>query len=366
MIEHARVPGGEAAEDRPLFVAHVLEEDGAHHRQESEREQERAEQREHDCVRHRREQPRRGAAECVDRQVARDDHRGRVEDGAPDVPGRGEQNLVEVDLLIGFAAYSQLAKDVLHHDHGGIDEDAKVDRAQREQIDRDVPRFQQDEGGGERERNGRGDDQPRAQAAQEQDEDQCHHQDAEQQIVLDSGGGQFNQVTAVVIRVNLHIAGKDVLVQISRHRLDAGEHRLGGVAGAQEDHAFDGIVVLHVAELAQPRRMANGHLAEVLDPDRNTLVIRDDNFADIGGVAEPAQSTHVIELTAQLVEAAARVHVVIAERVDHVLDRDLVGIEQRGVENHLVLPCSAAKTRVVGNAGNRLVMAEENPVLEDL
>ncbi len=135
-------------------------------------------------------------------------------------------------MIVAGAALAEYAKDVLDHDHARVDEDPEVDRAQRQEIHRDVARVEQQECGRERQRDRRRDDQSGPHAAQEQHQDQRHQEHAEHQVVLDRVRGERDQIGAVVVRVDLDVARQDVVVEELRHRVHALEHGLRRVAGA--------------------------------------------------------------------------------------------------------------------------------------
>ena len=93
--------------------------------------------------------------------------------------------------------------DVLHHDHGGIDDDAEIDRAERQQVGVLALQHQDDDGKEQRERNVRADDDGAAQIAQEYPLDKEDQQAAENQIVQDGVRGHPDQRAAIVIGNNL-------------------------------------------------------------------------------------------------------------------------------------------------------------------
>ena len=70
-----------------------------------------------------------------------------------------------IDQVVLFAvARGQLAKDVLHHDHRAVHQDAEVDRADRQQIGGNMAPVQADEREHQRKWNGQRYDQRRARA----------------------------------------------------------------------------------------------------------------------------------------------------------------------------------------------------------
>src|SRR5437764_1129425 len=113
-------------------------------------------------------------------------------------------------------------------------------------------------------------------------------------------------------------------------------------------------------------RVPDRYFPEVAHPDGHALPGGHHHVADVRQIGQPAEPAHVIELAAELVETPARILVVVGERVDDVLDADLVGVEQGWFEDHLVLPRGATEPGIVRDAGDRFVVPEEDPVLEHL
>ena len=156
--------------ERDLRLLELLaEEVGAQNGQQHQRAEQGPEEGERHRVRHRPEQASRWAGQHVDGEVAGDDDRNRVEDRPLDVAGRAADDFDDVELLA--VACSQFAEDVLDHDDRAVDDHAEIDRADRQQVGRDVRPVQADEREEQGERNGDGDDQRRADAEEQQPED---------------------------------------------------------------------------------------------------------------------------------------------------------------------------------------------------
>ena len=66
-----------------------------------------------------------------------------------------------------------------------------------------------------------------------------------------------DEIAAVVVGNDLHVLRQDVIVQLSRLRLDALQHVLRLFAGAHENHAFHGVIRLVEAELPETRRVSD-------------------------------------------------------------------------------------------------------------
>ncbi len=90
------------------------------------------------------EQLRRRPAECIDRQIACQNHGDGVEDRAIDIFRRRQNDFVQ---LVGLScSQREFAVDVLHHDNGAIDDDAEVDCSDGQQVGGAIVRMQNNEG----------------------------------------------------------------------------------------------------------------------------------------------------------------------------------------------------------------------------
>ena len=92
----------------------------------------------------------------------------------------------------------EMAVDVLHHDDGGVDDDAEVDGADRQQVGGFPAQHRDDDGQEQRHRDRRRDDQRAAQVAEKHPLDQEDQRDAEQHVVQHGVDGDGDQVAAVV------------------------------------------------------------------------------------------------------------------------------------------------------------------------
>ncbi len=218
----------------------------------------------------------------------------------------------------------QFAKDVLDHHHGAVDDDAEVDRADRQQIRRNVSPVETDEREEQGEGNRDGDDQRRADAEQKDAEDHQHEQHAAKQVALDGLGRLSNQLRAVVVRHDLDVRRQDAAVQRRRELFDLLENHLRLLADAHQDDAFDRVVLLHVAELTEPRRRPDCDVADVVDRHGNAAARRDHDVADVLERLHEAEAADVVELPALRIEAAAGVRVVAGQLLNDLRHRDAV------------------------------------------
>ncbi len=115
----------------------------------------------------------------------------------------GQSGLADLPVSAG-SCMREMAEDVLHHDDGGIDDDAEIDGADRQQIGGFPAQHRDDDGEEQRHRNGRRDDQRAAQIAQEHPLDQEDQRDAEQHVVQHGVDRDGDEIAAVVERLDLH------------------------------------------------------------------------------------------------------------------------------------------------------------------
>ena len=104
-----------------------------------------------------------------------------------------------------------------------------------------------------RERNGEGDDDRRAETDQEENQNDQHQDHAAEQVVFDRVRGQFHQIAAVVVGMDLDVWRQDVAVEFLGLGFHALQNVLRLLAAQHEDDAFDRVIILLEAELAQSR-----------------------------------------------------------------------------------------------------------------
>ena len=216
------------------------------------------------------------------------------------------------------------------------------------------------------ERNGEGDNDGGAEADQKEDQHDQHQHHAAKQVVLHRVGGQLDQFAAIVKGMDLYVRRQNLPVQFLGLGLDALQNVLRLLAAQHENDAFDRVVIFLEAEFTQTRRVADRHIADVADPNRNAVVAADHDVADVVGIAHQADAAHVVELAALRIESAAGVGVIGGQRVHDLRNREVVAVNAGGIEQHLVLHHRAAEAGVVGHAGNRAVGALDHPILDGL
>ena len=155
---------------------------------------------------------------------------------------------------------------------------------------------------------------PDLNVVEEEDEHDDHEDDAAQQVVLDGSRREMNEIAAIVERQDLHVLRQDLAVELRGLSLNALEDGLRLLAGSQRDDALDGIVLILVAELTEPRCSANDDLPDVLHEHRRSVVYREHDVPDVFRRRDASEPAHVVELPAFGVEAATGVAIVRVER----------------------------------------------------
>src|SRR4029077_3958219 len=226
------------------------------------------------------------AAQGEQRNEGRDDD-GRGEEDRPRyVSSRSEdgvvlhrhhgsrRNLGELALRKRFGV-RQPTEDRLHHDDGGIDDQAEIDRADRQQVGGFAAQHQDADREEQRERYRGADNQRAAQVAEKDPLQQHDQQDPEGHVFEHRRGGGLDQVLAVIDAFDVHPRWQDRrMVDLFDQLLDPGDGRRALLAAAHQHDALDDIVVLVLARYTQSRLLADGDRRDVLDQDRRAAARR--------------------------------------------------------------------------------------------
>ena len=114
----------------------------------------------------------------------------------------------------------------------------------------------------------------------------------------------MDEIAAIVIRTDFDIGRKQVAIDFDSFFLNAFEDILRLLAAAHEDDAFDGVGVVFPflpfvsfvlkAENAEARSVANDDATDVFYADGHTIAATDDDFADVFGGFDEAETSNVI------------------------------------------------------------------------
>ena len=153
------------------------------------------------------------------------------------------------------------------------------------------------------------------------------------------------------------------MVQFFGLGFDCLENVLRLLSAQHEDDAFDGVVIFLEAELAEAGRVADGDVADIADADGHALVGADYDVSDVVGVSYQADAANVVELSALRIEAAAGIGVVGRESGGDLRNGQVIAVDARRIEQHLILHGGAAEAGVVRHAVHRAIRRARPPSL---
>ncbi len=221
---------------------------------------------------------------------------------------------------------AQMADDVLHHHHRAIHHQAKIQRAERQQIRGNAPQVKKDRCKQQRERNRKGDDQCAAGIAQEQEEHHRHQQEALGEIAQHRPRGVVDQVAPVQKGHDLDPRRQNVIVNLPDFLVNRSQCRFGVRSLAQEQAALHHVVMIgdlaalarnRLAHPSQTNLRALLHRRDIADPHRRSILRLDHCPADVIYIPHLTDHPHVDLLQADLDEAAAGVGVVPGQLLFH-------------------------------------------------
>src|SRR4029077_5290686 len=240
--------------------------------------------------------------------------------------------------------------DIFHHDHGGIEDDAEVDRTERQKVGVLALQDQEDNGKEQRERDVRTDDDGAAEIAQEYPLNEEDQETAKNQVVQNRTRGDPDQRATIVVGNDLNSWRQtSVGVELFDLGLNAWND-IVGVLGPTHDHDRGGdVVVVIPARYSKPRHETHGNAGHVLDLDRQAIRLSEDDVLDVlnlvtlgnvfgAAVVDQADATDVDRLLPDRDLAATDIDVGVAERGDQLWDCDVVGLKllQVGIDVELL------------------------------
>src|SRR5579872_435227 len=266
--------------------------------------------------------------------------------------------------------------DIFHHDHGGIDDDAEIDRAERQEIGVLALKDQENDGKEQGERDVGADDDGAAQIAEKDPLDEKHEQAAKNQVVQHRMRGDADQRAAIVIRDDLH-AGRQASVAVEPLDLglDLGNDVVSVLGPAHHHDGGGDVVVVVPARDAESRHITDRDPGHVLDLNRQAARLGQDDVLDVldlvtlgdvvGATAvDQADAANVDRLLPDSDLAAADVDVGVTERRDELRDRDVIRLELLEVGVDVELLGGAAPGVDLHHAGNRQETSGHDVILD--
>src|SRR5262249_52378967 len=125
-------------------------------------------------------------------------------------------------------------------------------------------------------------------------------------------------------------------------------------------------VILLKTKLSQPRRMANAHLADVANSQRDAMVLTYDDIGDVLRIPHQPDAADVIKLASLRIEAASRIGIVHVQRVDDLRYREVISIQARRVQQHLILHRGPTEARIIGHSRNGAIRTLDRPIFDGM
>src|ERR1700686_2166655 len=268
-----------------------------------------------------------------------------------------------------------VAHDVFHHDHGAVHNHAEVECAERKKIRRNVTEIEKNGGEKKCEGNRDGDDQRAANVPQENKKDQRNQDHAVSEISQNRVHRGVHEVTAVEMGNNFYALGQEPIIQFVDLDVERVEGGVGFGSFAKQDDAFDHVLVVDdsaifaadcFSELPQTNLGRLHDDGDVPDADGRSIHALDDGGGDVVGRLHQADGAHVELLLAAFDESAARVSVVVSERLLDLGKRQSVRNQFAGIDLHLIFAGRAAEDVDVDNVGHGFQLVQHEPVVESL
>ncbi len=265
------------------------------------------------------------------------------------------------------AVSAEVTEDVLHHDDGGVDDDAEVDGAERDQVGGGMAADQAGEGAEQCERDVDGRHDRRAQVTEEEEEHDRDQRHPHEQVLEHRVRRELHQFAAVVVRDDVHAGRQDVVsADVVDAPVDAAEGRRRLAAVAHQHDALHDVGVVVVPDDPQAWRGANRDIGDVANPDGDAVGLVDDYVLDVVHVADEPDAAHRVRLLADLDALSADVLVAGLQRADHLRQRRTLTAQAVGVDVDVVLLGLSAEACDVDDARHLLELPLEDPVLDRL
>src|SRR5262249_41148228 len=217
------------------------------------------------------------------------------------------------DVGVFFA----MAKDVFHDDDRGVDDDAEVDCAEREQIGGKMGEAHAGKNEEQCERHGDGNEESSPEDAKKQNENDQHQTHAFEESLRDTVNGGVHQLSAVAVRYEFGVGRKNAAVEGGNLRVYAFENLRGVGPFQKKDDSGNGVGIVVLAENAATFESAKLESSEIFDKDGSAIFREDDDIAEILKRANKPDAANHVALFAPYNDAAAGVGVIGLNGSDH-------------------------------------------------
>ena len=262
---------------------------------------------------------------------------------------------------------SEPAEDRLHHDHGGIDDQAEIDRADRQQIGGFAAQDENDDGEKQRERNRRADDQRASEIAEEYPLQQHDQDDPDHHVVQHRVGGDVDQILAVVDPLDLTPGGRieELLMSWTSFSTRA---IVGELCSPRRISTMPCTMSSSWSRPAMPSRGFSPIVTcgDVANQNRIAARLRQHGVVQIVDRADQADAAHHGGLRADIDGVAADIDVGVGDGLQHLRQRQPVGDQLVEVDLQFIGLGLAAPAGDVDHAGHGAEAALQYPVLQRL
>ena len=263
---------------------------------------------------------------------------------------------------------AEMAVDILHHDHGGIHQQAEIQSTQAEQIGALAAHQHEQDGEEEGEGNGRRNHHRATEIAQEQPLDDQDEQHTLDDVLHHRLGGDLHQILAVIDRHDAHArrqhaAGIDPR-HLGLHAMDGGQ---GLLATAHQHGGQHHIIIALMAGHAQARQAAGLHHRDIAQQDgRAAGAAAEHDVVDVIEAANKANALHHGRLRPDIDRARPHGDIARAHRLDHPRQIKPEGVHPRQVDDDIIGLGAAAKAGHIHHTGHALEAAVQHPILQGL
>ena len=257
---------------------------------------------------------------------------------------------------------SEPADRVLDHDHGRIDHQAEVQRAEREQAGGDAEAQHAVESHEHRQRDRQGHDQARAQVAQEDEEDRDDHEAALEQVRAHRLDDVVHQLGTVIEHRRLDVSRKEG-ADLIELRLEAGRHRVRVLAHEHEAEPEHGLALPIGSHRAVADLMTDPHGPDVVHGDGDAILRSDHDAPDFRDGGDATDTLDQRDGSGPFDDAATDVEVARADLLQHLAEGQAMRDHALRVDLDLVLLFVASPGIDLGDAGHSAKGRLDNPVL---
>ncbi len=275
-----------------------------------------------------------------------------------------------------FLGTLEIPEDVFNQDHRRVDNDSEIDRAERKEIGALALQDDESDGKEQRKRDVQPDDDGASQVAQENPLNQEDQKAAKNQVVQDGMGGDRDERPAIIKGDQPDARGQTaVMVHLVDFSRDLGQH-VDGLSGPAHDHdTRHRVVILVPAPNAQPGAIADRDFRDVLDPDRNAVLLAQDNIFDVihlvalhqivvAPVVDQPDAPDVDRLLANGDFAPADIDIGVAQGGDDLRHRQAISFELVRMDIDIELLGRSAPTIDRHDTGNGQEPPGHDPILD--